>query len=166
MPVNNPLDILKSALLLEIRGKEFYTQAARASGSQAVKDFFNMMAAEEVSHVEILSAQYKKFVAEGRFATLATDAAERQVVRKVLSSDLCTQIAAAGFESAAIAAAMGMERRAVQLYAQRAGEAEDPQEKALYAWLARWETEHLEFLARIDKEVTEAIWNDNSFWPF
>ena len=166
MPASNPLDILKSALLLEIRGKVFYTQAAASADNQAVKDFFNMMAAEEVSHVKILSAQYKNFTAEGRFATLDKEASEQKVARRVLSSDLRDQIAAAGFESAAIAAAMGMERRAVQLYSQRAGEAEDPQEKALYEWLARWETEHLEFLARIDKEVTEAIWNDNSFWPF
>ncbi|MEK6195467.1 MAG: rubrerythrin, partial [Deltaproteobacteria bacterium] len=70
------------------------------------------------------------------------------------------------FESAAISAAMGMEERAITLYSGRAEEADDPEEKALYEWLAEWETEHLEYLARIDKEVTETIWHDNSFWPF
>ena len=61
---------------------------------------------------------------------------------------------------------MGLEERAIKLYSQRAKAADDPQEKALYQWLADWETQHLESLARIDREITEAIWNDNNFWPF
>jgi hypothetical protein len=43
---------------------------------------------------------------------------------------------------------------------------QDPDEKALYKWLARWETRHLDFLTKIDKELTEAIWHGNSYWLF
>jgi rubrerythrin len=84
----------------------------------------------------------------------------------VLSDGLKQRISASGFESAAISAAMGMEERAIKLYSQRANTATDIEEKALYQWLAEWETNHLELLAKIDKEVTESLWNDNSFWPF
>jgi rubrerythrin len=65
-----------------------------------------------------------------------------------------------------VAAAMSMEKNAVQVYAGRAAESQDPDEKALYQWLAEWEGRHLSFLAKIDKEITEDIWNDNHFWPF
>ena len=42
----------------------------------------------------------------------------------------------------------------------------DPNEKALYKWLAEWEEQHLYFLSEIDKELREQIWNDSNFWPF
>ena len=166
MSTANPLDILKSALLLEIRGQAFYKKAAQQAESSAVKDFFETMATEEVRHVEILSEQYKTVKASGQFSAPNIEGTPTSVAENVLVDSLKKRISAAGFESAAISAAMGMEERAIKLYAQRAEEATDPQEKALYKWLAAWEAKHLEYLARIDREVTEAIWNDNSFWPF
>lgn len=166
MSESNTLEILKSALLLEIRGKAFYKKAAENTEKQVVKDFFEKMAKDEVSHVEILSEQYRAYKQTGKFKPRALDGSQEKVAAAVLTEDLKASIAAAGFESAAVSAAMGMEERAIKLYSGRAEEAEDPEEKALYEWLAEWETEHLEYLARIDKEITETIWHDNSFWPF
>jgi len=162
----NPLDILKSALLLEIRGQAFYKKAAQQAESQAVKDFFETMASEEVHHIEILSKQYKTVKADGQFSAPAIEGTPTNVAEAVLADSLKKRISAAGFESAAISAAMGMEERAIKLYAGRAEETDDPQEKALYKWLAQWEGQHLAYLSRIDREVTETIWNDNNFWPF
>ena len=166
MSGSNTLEILKSALLLEIRGKVFYEKAAASADKQVVKDFFSKMAEDEVSHVEILSEQYRAYKQSGKFKPRALDGSQEKVAAAVLTEELKASIAAAGFESAAVSAAMGMEERAIKLYSGRAEEAEDPEEKALYEWLAEWEIEHLEYLARIDKEVTETIWHDNSFWPF
>ena len=61
---------------------------------------------------------------------------------------------------------MSMEERAVQLYSERAAASSDDTEKALYAWLAEWEKGHLRLLSRIDQDLKEAIWYDNSFWLF
>ena len=61
---------------------------------------------------------------------------------------------------------MSMEESAIKLYSGRAATATDPNEKALYNWLSKWETQHLNFLADIDRELTEEIWYDQSFWPF
>ena len=61
---------------------------------------------------------------------------------------------------------MSMEKNAIEIYCRRAAEAQDPDEKALYDWLAKWETAHLNFLAKLDRELTEEIWHDNQFWPF
>ena len=160
------LKILKRAILLEIRGKAFYKKAAEEAGNPVVKEFFEMMAAEEVSHVKILSEQYKSYQADNKFIPRTVDEYSADVTDQIITDKLKDNISAAGFESAAISAAMGMEERAIKLYSQRADEATDLNEKALYRWLADWETQHLELLAKIDKEVTETIWNDNSFWPF
>jgi rubrerythrin len=166
MSESNSLEILKSALLLEIRGKAFYQTAAEGSENHAVKDFFEKMAADEVSHIEILSEQYRAYKQNGHFKPRALDGSQGKVARDVLTDELKKNIAAAGFESAAVSAAMGMEERAIKLYAKQAEEARDPEEIALYKWLAEWETEHLEYLAKIDREIMESIWHDNEFWPF
>jgi rubrerythrin len=166
MSTANPLDILKSALLLEIRGQAFYKKAAQQAENQAVKEFFESMAAEEVRHVEILTEQYKSVKAKGHFIAPTIEATPTVVADAVLTDTLKQNITAAGFEAAAISAAMGIEERAIKLYAQRATDATDPEEKGLYKWLAEWEGQHLELLGRIDREVTEAVWNDNDFWPF
>ena len=166
MSTPTALEILKSALLLELRGKSFYEKAADSAEDQAVKEFFVKLAEDEISHVQILSEQYKSYKKNGTFVEMKRNSSNESVANAVLTDALKQRIAGAGFESAAISAAMGMEERAIKLYSQRAEASTDPQEKALYKWLAEWETQHLEFLAAIDKEVTEALWNDNSFWPF
>lgn len=165
MAETNTLDILKNAILLEKRGKAFYRTVADQAANPDVKDFFETMAAEEVQHVKILSDQFKAFNETGKFK--APDISQTgSISRNVLTPEVKKRIAAADFEAAAISAAMLMEERAIDLYAKRGEEAQDPEEKKLYRWLADWEKEHLEFLAAIDAELKERIWNDSGFWPF
>jgi rubrerythrin len=166
MPETDTLNILKSAILLEIRGKDFYEKAAESAENQTVKEFFQKMADDEAAHIQILSDQFKAYQSEGNFVGWRERAASDYVADTVLNNELKQRISASGFESAAISAAMGMEERAIKLYSQRAKTATDSEEKALYQWLAEWETSHLESLAKIERELTESIWNDNSFWPF
>ena len=166
MSTEKALDILKSALLLELRGRSFYTKTADSAKDPDVKEFFEKLAEDEASHIQLLSDQYRSYKNDGTFAAFEHDPHDESVATAVLSDKLKKRIAGAGFESAAISAAMGMEERAIKLYSQRANDATNPEEKALYDWLAKWETQHLESLAKIEKEVTEAIWNDNNFWPF
>ena len=165
MTETNSLDILKNAILLETRGKAFYRAAARQSTNDDVREFFETMAAEEVQHVKILSDQFKVFKETGKFKALDTSATG-SISKNVLTPEVKGRIAAADFEAAAISAAMLMEERAIALYAERGREAHDPQEKKLYRWLADWEKEHLDFLAAIDADLKESIWNDSGFWPF
>jgi len=164
---HDTVSILKQAILLERRGKAFYTQVAGRSETPAVKEFFEMMAAEEDQHEKILSEQYRAFQTRGRFipATLP-EADTDKTASRVLTADLRNKIAAAGFEAAAISAAMSLEERSIKIYSDQAELTEDPQEKSVYRWLADWETRHLELLSGLDRELTEVIWNDNSFWPF
>ena len=165
MTENSSLDILKDAILLETRGEAFYRTAANQSTNDDVKAFFETMAAEEVQHIKILSDQFKAFKETGKFK--APDTSEMGAISsKVLTPEVKSRIAAADFEAAAISAAMLMEERAISLYAGRGKEAQDPEEQKLYRWLADWEKEHLEFLAAIDAELTERVWNDSGFWPF
>jgi rubrerythrin len=165
MNENSALDIIKSGILLERRGEAFYRTAANQSANEEVRAFFETMAVEEREHIKILSDQFKAIRKNGRFST--PDALpEVSISQHVLTPAVKARIAAAGFEAAAISAAMLMEAHAITLYAKRSEDTQDPEEKKLYRWLADWEMEHLEFLSAIDAELKERIWNESGFWPF
>ena len=160
-------DILKTAILLELRGKAFYTKAARETGSEAVRSIFTTLAEEEDAHVEFLSRQFAEYKKNGRFAKNPlenpVDDAEAAMI---LSQRVKKEISAAGFEAAAISAAIDFENRAIDVYQERADEASDPNEKETYQMLADWERTHHRLLYKLDEELREQVWYDNNFWPF
>jgi rubrerythrin len=160
-------EILKSAILMEKRGQAFYEKVAQQTSGNAVKRFFEMMADEEEDHIRILSEQFRAYQNNKQFDSEEfEDQHESDITAQVLAKEIKSEISAAAFEAAAISAAMSMEERAIKLYSDRAAAATDPNEQALYNWLTKWETQHLSFLADIDRELTEDIWYDQSFWPF
>jgi rubrerythrin len=167
MKEDRTVEILKNAILLEKRGQVFYSKIAQQTSGKAVKAFFELMADEEVKHVEILADQFKAYRQNEKFNPgQYQENHEPSISAKVLTKELKEEISAADYEAAAISAAMAMEKNAIKLYSDRASDAADPNEKALYQWLADWEQQHLIFLAEIDKELTEKVWYDNNFWPF
>lgn len=163
-----PTDILKEAILLEKRGKAFYSTAAEQSKSPAAKKIFSMMAEEEDEHIHFLAIQFKAYTKDKKFVKPGAHEEDpnEETVLKILSDDIKKEISAAGFEAAAISAAMDFETRAVKIYSDRAEEATDPLEKETYRMLAEWESGHHKLLHRLNEDLKEQVWNDNSFWPF
>lgn len=160
-------DILKTAILLERRGKAFYTTAARQSESEAVREIFTIMAEEEDVHIEHLSRQFAEYEKSGKFTRNAvTGAADDTEAVMILSEQVKKEISAAGFEAAAISAAIDFENRAVEVYQKRADEATDPNEKEMYQSLADWERTHHRLLFKLNEDLKEQVWNDSNFWPF
>ena len=166
MTENNTLDILKSALLLERKGQVFYQAVSDRTDSLSVKHFFEFMANEETKHIEMLSQHFKSYKTDGTFLPNNHKDTHNEVELSVLTKEIKEKVFAAGFEAAAISAAMSMEQRAIKLYANRAASTMDADERALYEWLAEWERSHLRLLDAMDKELTDKIWYDNHFWPF
>ncbi|MCK9399989.1 MAG: ferritin family protein [Bacteroidales bacterium] len=161
------VDILKEAILLERRGKAFYTTAARQTESEAARKIFEMMAAEEDEHINFLSRQFAHYEKNKAFMKVDEIAdTDEATVMAILSEEIKTQVNAAGYEAAAISAAMDFETRAVQIYSDRAGSATDPNEKKMYQMLADWEKGHHFWLHKIDEDLKEQVWYDNNFWPF
>ena len=91
---------------------------------------------------------------------------DETTVMEILSEEIKKQVNAAGFEAAAISAAMDFETRAVQIYSDRAESATDNNEKEMYQMLADWEKGHHFWLHKINEDLKEQIWYDNNFWPF
>jgi rubrerythrin len=167
MAKSNALNILKNAIFMERQGKHLYETARDKADDRAVKDFFQELANEETDHIAILEMQFKAFKETGQFVHGRYDAdGEAGQAPQILNAAVKEKINAAGFEATAITAAIGFEERAVELYGLRAQEAEDPEEKSLYTWLADWERTHLKQLLALQESLMEKIWEDNAFWPF
>ena len=160
-------DILKTAILLELRGKAFYTKAAKDTDSEAVRKIFTLMAEEEEVHIAFLSGQFAEYKRSGRFAknSLGNPADDAEATL-ILCEKVKDEISAAGFEAAAISAAIDFENRAVEVYQARADEADDPNEKETYQMLADWERTHHSLLFKLDEDLREQVWYDHNFWPF
>ncbi|MBP6871609.1 MAG: ferritin family protein [Bacteroidales bacterium] len=161
------VDILKEAILLERRGKAFYTTAARQTQSEAARKIFEMMAAEEDEHIEFLSKQFAYYEQNKSFMKAQPhEDTDEATVMAILSEEIKSQVNAAGFEAAAISAAMDFETRAVQIYSERAQSATDENERETYQMLADWEKGHHHWLHKINEDLKEQVWYDNNFWPF
>jgi rubrerythrin len=167
METQKTLDILKMAILMEKRGFAFYTKVAEQTSDPEISTVFKTMAEEESTHVKFLSEQFLSFKKNQEFSCPNLPDLEADgIANMILSKDVKKKISAAGFEAAAISAAIDMEKKAIDVYSKQAETAADPNEKKLYNWLTDWEKGHLKILNDLDNELKEKIWYDNQFWPF
>ena len=58
------LEILKSAILMEIRGQAFYNNVATQTKDDDIRNLFTIMANEEKLHQEFLSKHYSSLKAD------------------------------------------------------------------------------------------------------
>lgn len=167
MEENAAIEILKTAILLERRGKAFYSTIAKQTQSTAVKKIFTMMAEEEDEHILFLSRQFASYKKHKEFIKNEPNThADDTAVVQILTEEIKKQISAASFEAAAISAAIDFENKAIEVYSNRAKDATDQNEKEMYQMLADWEKTHHHLLYRLNEDLKEEIWNDNNFWPF
>lgn len=165
---NSPaLEILKQAILLEKRGFSFYSNVAHQTTDPDIRKIFQVMADEETLHVKFLSDQFAYYDKNKTFLKVdLPDFTHDGIANLVLTEEVKKKISVAGFEAAAIAAAIDMEKRAIEVYSQQGTGATDQAEKDLYLWLADWEKTHLKILNDLDNDLKERVWFDNQFWPF
>jgi len=167
MDKSNTLTILKHAFLIERKGKNLYQKAMDHAKDDAVKAFFKDLVKDEQEHMNILEKQFKAYMAGGKFmAGGFENDASAVTAPDILDETLKDKINAASFEATAITAAISFEEKAVNMYAQRAQEATDPEEKKMYNWLSVWEKTHLKKLMALEESLLENVWQDNNFWPF
>jgi rubrerythrin len=167
MDKSNTLDILKMAILMEKKGHSFYSTVANNASDPGIRHVFMVMADEETKHVKILSEQYIAFEKGKSFKKVdLPDLSREDFATLILTEEMKQKISSAGFEAAAISAAIDFEKKSIEVYSKQAEASTDPNEKSLFNWLADWEKGHLRILSELDNELKERIWNDNQFWPF
>lgn len=160
---NNRTQILKEAILLELRGHAFYTKLAESAVDKELASFFKMMATEEKGHSRMLIDELAGETgsqAEGKQKSLF-DTADA-----ILPPGTIRNLDPAGFEAAAISAAIDLETRSIELYARQAKQADSEEERILFGRLATWEEGHRTMLLAIDRDLQERFWEENNFQPY
>lgn len=168
MENKSAIDILKTAIIMEKRGQAMYEEVVAKTNSEDVKKIFRTMADEENMHAKFIGEQLKNLMENNSFVKqdLKGVGTDESIIDEILTEKIKSQINAAGFEAAAISAAIDMETKSIEVYKNRAEISNDQNEKDLFNWLANWERGHYEVLNKLDQELKESIWNDNNFWPF
>lgn len=159
------IEAVKGAILFERRGWAFYSKVASTTKFEGVREVFSSMAEEEKRHEEALALHYSSLVRDGSLAALTTLGQASDISGEILTRKVISEIDAAGFEAAAISAAMAMEASSEKYYREKASEAGTEIGRNLFNWLADWEHGHLETLAGLDRALMEKIWFENRFWP-
>lgn len=159
------LEIVKSALLLEHKGKALYESVADVSKIEGVRELFKMLVREEGKHIDLLTKQYSRVLKGESLDASDLEEGDATVTAEIFSDEVVKEVHGAGYEAAVISAALEFEKNAVNFYSKQAEEAEFEGEQKLYMWLVRWEKTHMMMLAKLDNEIKEQIWYDNQFWP-
>jgi rubrerythrin len=159
------LNAIKEAILLEKRGQVLYRSVAERTESPTVREVFTKMAEEEEKHEETLKLHYSSLVSSGKLAAITGLGQVADHTGEIVTDKVRKEIKAAGYEAAAIAAAIALEKEAERFYLEKRDIAESTVERELFDWLATWEHGHMELLASMDRALMEDIWFENSFWP-
>ena len=165
MEQDKPLDIVKSAILLEHKGKALYDSVVQTTSVNAVKDLFTWLSEEETDHIAFLEKQYKRLAQGQSLDASGLEQGQSHAADSVLTQEIIKSVSGAGYEAAVISAALEFEKRAVDYYSQQARKADSQAARDVYGWLSRWETSHMEMLAEVDDGLKQEIWFDNQFWP-
>lgn len=161
---------LKTALLNEVEGREFYRMAARNATRDGVRQMFEFLMREEERHYETIVEQAAR-MAEGRPPRLSRGAARKRAIRKFRSPLFAPDFVARGrqadAEVAALSIGMTLEKRAIQQFtALRRKVKGDAAAEKLFEGLIEWEQDHLEILTRQYEQMREMYWEQARFWPF
>jgi len=139
------LKALKTAIQMEIDGKEFYLEASRASKNELGKKLLGQLAAEEDLHRKVFEDIYKDISAQKGWPEKKLRSDGGKSLRTVFSKameQMDKDINAIPTELDAVQKAMEMENETFDYYKRRGGKAAYDAEKRFYEALAVEEEEH------------------------
>lgn len=156
------LDILKTAILNEVEGYQFYTLAALRAGKSDAAEAFKHLAHEEQQHEAWLRKMYKQLAA-------SEEVTEEQGVMSAPSPRIF-RYEHVGPESGSLEISVYkigilMEMASMQFYKEAAEKAATPELRKLLLHLAEWEDKHLDSLQKIYDALKEEWWDKQGFSP-
>ena len=160
------MEVVKEALLAEVKGHQLYTHAATTTTDPAVQGIFKSLAKDEEGHIAILKSQAKALFDTGSLDLGAVSTAEvGGGSHAIIDDEFKRSLKKGTFEMAAIGIGCDLEKRAIAFYSEHAEKTEDAELKKLFTWLTEWEKNHLSQLLDLEKFYKDAFWADQGFMP-
>lgn len=139
------LGALKTAIQMEIDGKEFYLKASTASGNELGAKLLKKLAEEEDIHRQVFEGIYKKISASQGWPDDKIRHDGGKGLRNIFSKaveEMTADVKTMSSEMDAVQKAMEMENKTFDFYRNRAAKATYEAEKQFYKALAGQEEEH------------------------
>ena len=155
------LEVLKSAILQEVAGMEFYLLAAEKATDAEVKAVFQFLAQEEKNHSVTLKDTYNKLLKEQALSEPIKDG--EAIFPEALA------LAKWREEGTVVVSALQigiiLEKALGDFYKTAASQTNNAQLKELYITLASWEDTHLNELTRYYDAAQSEWWDQQQFSP-
>jgi rubrerythrin len=160
------IEVLKEAVMTEIKGHQLYSHAAETTEDSAAKAMFEDMAKDEEQHVRILQTQLENFTNEGRLKLDEIHpAAVDHGASHIIDDSFRKSLRRGAFEMAVIGIGVDLENRAISYYKEQAEKTDDADLAKLFTWLSEWEVGHLNALMDLQKFTQDEYWSQQGFSP-
>ncbi len=164
------LEIVKRAIRVENDGYQFYRLAEEKTRDPKGKEVFASLAKDETNHMQILKSLYERVKEEKEFkfdeVKDMKHILETTSESPIFSEEFKDRLSQSQFEMSALSIGILLEKNAIDFYKKSARQAEEPDMKMLFDYLADWEGEHLRALVNQQKLVQEDYWTEARFYPF
>ncbi|MDW7651379.1 MAG: ferritin family protein [Bacillota bacterium] len=157
------LEVLKTAILNEVEGYQFYTLAAMKADDPEVKAAFEHLAHEEQQHEAWLRRMAKQLTDQQNPTLEGVDIAQIPSP-KIFRHDQ-VGLESGSLEISVYKIGILMEMASLKFYREAAESVETPALKKLLQHLAEWEDTHLEALQGIYDNLKEEWWDKQGFSP-
>jgi rubrerythrin len=159
------IELVRSAIGLELNGEYFYKRAAEATSHPQGKIMFLRLAEQEQGHVEEIGALFASLIGEEEWKRITAEEAASPRTSPVIEQLEAAVAARAHSEVAddtqALRLAMELERRAVAFFEGLENTTTDPVKLEMLRKLAEEERYHYDFLqAQLDSVLNVGIWLD------
>jgi rubrerythrin len=139
------MEVLRTAIQMEVDGKEFYQKASQKSSNKLAKELFQQLAKEEDIHRKKFVDIYEALRKGKNWPDVGPPSEKGKRLKSLFAEAtkaLGSKFKAAGSELEAIKTAMDMEVKSYNLYHSRSEESTLPVEKRFYETLAGEERGH------------------------
>lgn len=154
---------IREAIKLEIRGKEFFNQAADMTPNSLGKKMFKRLADEEVKHLEAFSKLFSAVIKSQEWKHYVKD--ESLKGRSDVIEGLVSRLQQAKDKSdiEAIRIGMELELKAIDFFKSAAEKGDDPVAKEIFIKISEEEHFHYDLLqAQYDSLTGSGFWLDSS----
>ena len=162
------VDGLLKAMKAERDGNSFYLMAANSTGDPKGRQIFEVLAKEELDHLQFLKEHYDSWVETGKLSATAKlhERLELSGPSPFFSDSFRKRIADAHCEMSALSIGIQLELDAMAFYRTQSELTTEPEAKAFLAELADWETGHYRALLKQQEELKDDYWSEAGFSPF
>ncbi len=148
MKINRDLESLRKAIELEKEGSVYYKKAASIVKSPVTAGLFEMLAADEMKHIEFLQNYFEKLSEEGKWPDVNTVNLDKdfKLIFKEAVAGMDAALKVSTDEVEAMRHALELENKGRAMYEDLSEKASERVEKEMYAALAAWEKGHEEYI--------------------